>query len=170
MIPSRSTRAVLATAVLTVVLAGCGGGEGEGDEAEPAQTPATAPAAQDDGGAFVEQADALCTDVNAGIRALFMDLQGPPEPEVFGELATIGRQFVEDFRALEVPEGDAAVIDDVLATYDEALDRFEEASVATDPQAGMAAVGEAETLVQEADAALAEYGIEACQATSGAGG
>lgn len=168
MISCRLTRAVLATAVLTVVLAGCGGGEG--DEAEPAQTPTTAPAAQDDGGAFVEQADALCTDVNASINALFEDLQGPPEPEVFGELASIGRQFVVDFRALEVPEGDQAAIDAILATYDEALDGYEKASAATDLQAAMAALGEADTLVQEADAALAEYGIEACQATSGAGG
>ena len=176
MILSRSPRAALAPALITVLLAGCGADTQE--ETGSAQQPAAQPAndaaepAHDHGAdqAFVAEADALCTDVNTNINALFEDLQAPPGPEVFGEMAVLGRQFVEAFRALDVPEGRQAVIDDALATYDEALDGFEEASDATDPQAGLAAADEAGALVAEADATLAEAGIEACQATSGAGG
>ena len=170
MIPSRVTRAAVAAALTSLVLAGCGGG---GDD-DPVPTPAASPnaAATDGGGkaAFVAEADALCTEVNANINGLFDGLQGPPEPETFGELAAFGREFVEDFRALDVPEGDEAVIEDTLATYDEALDGFAAAAEATDQQAALAAADEAGALVAEADAALANYGIEACQETSGAGG
>lgn len=170
MIPARLHRAVAAACLLAVVLVGCDDDD-TGDEAQSDEPTAVEPT-NDGGGdeAFVEEANALCTEVNGSINALFADLQGPPGPEVFGELAMFGRQFVEDFRALEVPGGDATAIDDALATYDEALDGFEEAAEASDAQAGLAAADAAGVLVAEADAALTEVGVEACQATSGAGG
>lgn len=167
----RVSRAAVAVALLAVVLVGCGDDDETDDEAQSEEPTTVDPANDGNGeGAFVEEANALCTEVNENINALFADLQGPPGPEVFGELASFGRQFVEDFRALEVPESDAAAIDDAIATYDEALAGFEEASEATDAQAGLAAADEAGVLVTEADAALTEVGVDACQATSGAGG
>lgn len=166
---TRSIRAVTAVSLLGFVLFGCG--DDDGDEAG-VQSPAATEPANGAGGdvAFVEEANALCREVNGKINALFADLQGPPGPEVFGELAMFGRQFVEEVRLLEPPSGDEAAIEDALATYDEALDAFEEAAEATDPQAGLAAADEAGVLVAEADATLAGLGVEACQATSGAGG
>lgn len=171
MVLTRSARAVAAVALTALVLVGCGDDDDTGDGVAADQSASTQPANDDGGGeAFVAEANALCREVNGDINALFSDLQGPPGPEIFGELAVFGRQFVQDVRALEVPDGEEAAIEDALATYDEALDAFEEASQATDPQAGMAAADEGGVLVAEADAALAGIGVEACQATSGAGG
>lgn len=165
---SHTTRAAVAAAALfSLLLAGC---SGDADpEAAPAASVAAEPAGNEGGKeAFVAEANELCTNVNANINGVFEDVQGPPGPEQMGEVATFGRSFVEDLRALDVPEGDEAVIEEALATYDEALDSFEAAADATDQEAGIAAAEEATALVTEADAALADYGIDACQATSGA--
>ncbi len=176
MIPTTLSRSLAVAAALTVALAGCGDDDdpaaeptdpGDGTE-EPAETePTEAGAEGGDEAAFVEEADALCAEVNENINGLFAELTGPPEPATFGELAAFGQDFVDGLRALEVPEGDEQVVGEIIATYEEGIAGFEEAAQATDPQAAMAAVEEASATVEEADAAFAEYGVEACQATSG---
>lgn len=161
---SRFSGAAAAAALLTAVLVGCGDADPAASETDPTGT------GEDVRQTFVEEANALCTEVNENINAIFADLAGPPGPDAFGELAVFGRSFVDDLRALEPPGDAEATIDDAIATYEEALDAFEQASTATDAATGMAAADEAGALVQQADATLAEYGIDACQATSGAGG
>jgi hypothetical protein len=121
---------LFASLALIAAVAGCGGGGSSTDETRPTEAPAqTSEGAKE---AFIEEADALCTDYQAKvapIKAELEELEGEAEPEspenelalgeVLGEAIAEAEAELEALRELEPPPGDSATIEKMLATAEE---------------------------------------------------
>jgi hypothetical protein len=115
---------------LIAAVAGCGGGGSSTDETRPAEAPAQSSEGAKE--AFIEEADALCSDYQAKvapIKAELEELEGEAEPEspenelalgeVLGEAIAEAEAELEALRELEPPPGDSATIEKMLGTAEE---------------------------------------------------
>ena len=119
--------------------------------------------------AFIEEADAICRDAAEQVGPIAEEEFGEGEPTAEEVLALVERliplqrETIADVRALDKPEGEEGVINDLLDQADAAADRAER-KIDT-PQAAVAAVKAVDTPQDpfyESNQAMAAYGFEDC--------
>lgn len=142
-------RRALAPLLALVLVAGCGGGNGERLSHEE----------------FVAQADAICERQVAKIKAV-------PQPESLEELdeyaekvIPLAKEEVEQLHELEPPQADEEkveqMLDDVEATVS-AVERIGEAAKAGDQAQLQAAIAEGQAADARAERTSRELGLKVC--------
>lgn len=136
-------------AVVAIVATGCGGDDGGGSSVTKEE--------------FIDDADAICkkfddelTDIGRGIDESttvdqFVDIY-------VGEAIPLFRDQVHELRDLDVPEEDAAKLDELWDELDSVTDEFEQA-LKDDPQRALSA---AENPYADAQEIAAQYGFREC--------
>lgn len=143
--------AVLAAALTTMLLAGCGGSSGP-TKAE-----------------YTKQAAAICRDANDSVTKVRADATTTSALAAsIGRVVSIEQDAARRVRALRAPKGDEAVLRQWLGLVDETLDELGTAGHAAatgDGAAADAANQRAKVLDRQADAIATRYGLDACAAT-----
>lgn len=122
---------------------------------------------------FIQQADAICEDIDEQIQAL----GEPQDPEDFEDLVEEGTEITNDgleqLRALEPPAEDSDRINRMLDKIEEAIELLPEIQVALEDR-DVEALQELQTQVQaaadEAQMVAEDYGFEQCARTDVAPG
>ncbi len=144
----RSTFAV--SAVVVSVLAGCGGGDG-GDRLSRDE--------------FVAQASEICNRFETRIEAIPAPRATAEVPEYVDKARPAFEEGLEDLRELNPPEDLQDRYDDLLATGDTTLDRFDELRNAAedgDEAEVNRIVEQVEREDEESDRIARELGLAAC--------
>lgn len=152
----------LAIAALSLVAAGCGGGD-DTTTIETGVSGATgasgAPLSKEQ---FVAQADAICKDASQQIKSqagqTLSQSSSPNEIAAFTTNVLIPKQeeISDQIRALTPPEGDEDQVSAILDAVDSALQRVkDDPDLQADPQA-------AEAEFTDADQLATDYGLEEC--------
>jgi hypothetical protein len=108
-------------ALFAIGAAGCGGG----DDSTEAETAATLNKSE-----FVSQANAICAEGNKETDAIFGSFkQGEPKSEaetvIEEEFVPAVQKQIDEIRALGAPEGDEAMVEEMLDLAQSDLDRVE---------------------------------------------
>jgi hypothetical protein len=149
-------RRCLILLVVLLVVAACGDDDAAGDEALSKAE-------------WIAAADAICAEDNAEL-ALIPEPQTPEEAAEAGARAIqVQRTGLAEVRALVPPQGDEAVVGEILDSVEAVLDwseEFIEALVAGDDAKAEELHAEGERLTEEAIRLAEEYGLQEC-VTSG---
>ncbi|MGH2721238.1 MAG: hypothetical protein ACRDJO_06495 [Actinomycetota bacterium] len=169
--PRRAAPAIVLATLAAAALAACSNQPGD-----PAQSPvppeaSPSPAASTPPGspkqAYVAQGDAICGEIDA----LRGTIPVPPEDTdaalagYFQQLQDVTRPKVDQFRALQPPEADRAVADELNRLFGELLaanDGLIAAYRQEDPDAIRAADDAREAVTERLEAVAAGYGFVVC--------
>jgi len=146
------------SALLALVVAGCGGGDDETDST--ATTTAAAPALTK--AELISQGDAICAEVNNAVGAV--SVSGAGVPEQITRVSDLYIGMVESLKNLGIPDDTAGYEEFIAAAED--LSKVEgEAKLATERE-DTAAIGEAAAeaapILEEFGSVAGEYGFEEC--------
>lgn len=140
--------------VLLVLVTSCGGDDAGGGGAE-------APTRSE----WIAAADAICS-------GMFQELDRIPEPQTLEERHELGARAIEiqraalaELRALVPPEGDEAVVDEILDAHEVLIDAGEEmigSLAAGDQERTFELHADVDRLAQEADQLMRDYGLREC--------
>jgi hypothetical protein len=157
--------AALALALATVLLAGCGGSDENGNAATDTETTETTISKEE----FIEQADAICTrsgDAQAEAQSALDTATGAEDAgSAYEGLAEVFQGVNDEIDSLPRPEGDEALIDDLSSKQNEAAALVRElaAAVRAQDQAEAERVAtEFEQLTAEIGEIADSYGFEVC--------
>ena len=140
------TAALLSTAVL--IAAGCIGGDDDDSDAVTKEE-------------FIESADAICAANDEQLEAIGEDLPADATAEeiaalLLDEAMPLFREQIAELRALELPEDDAANLEELWDQLEASADEFE-AAIAQDPVAAL----QTDPFAEEY-AFANEYGMQEC--------
>ena len=144
-----SRRLLLALTTVAVVVALGGGCRSDNDEDALSKDE------------YIEQADAICADMNDAVDAAFEEHFGgsdnPSEEQIEAFVAEIGpvvHRRIDEVRALPAPEGDEDLLEQLFGNFDDAVSRIEENPVP-------AFRGQTD-IFGDFNARAREYGVEQC--------
>jgi hypothetical protein len=166
---------MLRRAALAIVLAGvvfltaCSNGSGDPSpvptEASPSPAPSTPPASRKE--AYIAQGDAICGEIDAlrGTIPLPAEDTDAALATYFQQLQDATRPKVDQFRALQPPEADRALAEELKGLFGELLaanDGLIAAYRQADPDAIRAADDAREAVIERLEAVAAGYGFVVC--------
>jgi hypothetical protein len=161
---------------LVAGVVGCGGGRSSSAETRPTEAPAqTAEGSKE---AFIEEADAQCSDYQAKVAPIKTELEaleGVAEPdspqnetqlgELLNEAVGDAEAELESIRELEPPQGDKATIEKLLDTAEEGNSLAREGATALeegDTQQFGELATEGEAINARATKMAESYGLKVC--------
>jgi hypothetical protein len=169
--PRRAALAIVPAALATLTLAACTNGSGDASQSPVPPEAAPSPAASTPPGspkeAYIARGDAICGEIDA----LRGTIPVPPEDTdaalavYFQQLQDATRPKVDEFRALQPPEADRTVADELKGLFGELLaanDGLIAAYRQGGPDAIRAADDAREAVLERLEAVAAGYGFVVC--------
>jgi hypothetical protein len=153
--------AFLLTALVALVVAGCGGGGGETTDTTAETTAETTPSLSKD--ELIKQGDGVCAEVNAAVGSVANSAAEPSSQTT--QVANLYISMVESLKALGEPRESPAEYQPVIDAADELAKVEGEVKLAAERE-DTAALGEAGTeaapILEEFETQAGIYGFEQC--------